>query len=113
MLPARAFPPKIRHLPVSVGGSIARFLLVAGVPGRKLRVLHYQFVADGTVTMTVESGTTAISGDIPFTSGAVREGGTSAESQAGVFETRVDGEDLNLSLDSIQRVEGSIVVLEI
>jgi hypothetical protein len=92
---------------ISAASSPDNEIVAAGTGGRKIRVLQYAFIANGTVTVRFEGGAggTALTGQMDF----VAQGGMAPPfSPAGYFETAADT-NLNLELSATEEVAGWIV----
>jgi hypothetical protein len=83
--------------------------LVAAVSGRKIRVVGFIIVADGTVSITFQSGAggTALTGAMPMAANTHIHGG---HNSAGWFET-AEGALLNLNLSAAVGVRGALVYI--
>ena len=74
--------------------------IVAGVPGKKIRVPNMHYRAYGTVTLTWKSGSDALGGPEALEKGW---GVSDRWAPFGYFFETAEGEDLNLELsDSVQ-----------
>lgn len=82
--------------------------LVAAVPGKKIRVLSYVLVAAGAVTAQFASASSARTGAMPLAA----NGGVSAQSPTGLFETAVN-EALRLNLGGAVQVSGHLSYVEV
>ena len=84
--------------------------IVAAVTGRKIRVQNYTIVSAGTVNVTWKSGSTAISGAMPFVANgslSPAAGGPNANGIDGVLET-AGGEALVLNLSGAVGIRGHL-----
>ncbi len=86
--------------------------IVAGVAGKRVRVVNYTLIAAGAVNATWKSaGGTALSGALPL---AAQAGVSSASpsvdmgGQQGVLETLAQGDALTLTLDAAVQVSGHL-----
>jgi len=77
--------------------------VLAAVPGRKIRVLHYTLVAAAAVTVIWKSGSVAISGSMPRGADA----GMAPTCEVGLFET-APGANLVLNLSGSVAVGGHL-----
>jgi hypothetical protein len=103
---ATALTPKFAKIQASSSGDNA---IVAGVSGKKIRVLNWAFSANGTVAVKWRSNTTDVTGPrylIQYAS-AGRSGGPN-----GVMETAA-GEALNLNLSAAVAVGGELAYIEV
>ena len=91
-------------------GSSGASEVVAGVSGRKIRVLAYTIVVAGIVDVKFQSDTTDLTGAMPF--GAKAEGVSANWAPGGHFETAA-GEALNISLSLTVNVRGHISYIEV
>lgn len=84
--------------------------IVAAVAGKKIVVLHYQIVAEGTVKARFESGAsgTALTGQMNLTTYS----GANDRFDYGLFETAVNTL-LNLELDGAVSVDGYLTYIEV
>jgi len=100
--------PKFVAVNVAVSGDNT---IVAAVVGKKIRVLSWELISDGTVDARWESGAagTALTGQYPF---VVNSGISKSYSPVGYFETAVNTL-LNLELSGAVGVHGSIVYVEV
>lgn len=99
--------PKFAAISLSSSGNNT---LVAGVSGKKIRVLSYSFVVGGTVSVKFVSATTPdLTGAMPFT----LNGGISVPyNPVGHFET-VASDALTLNLNAAVGVYGHLTYVEI
>lgn len=98
--------PKFVGINVGSSGDSA---LVAAVVGKKIRVLSYVLVADGTVAVKFESATTALTGPMAL---VAYSGVASGFCPVGHFET-VANTVLNLNLTAAVGVRGHLVYVEV
>jgi len=97
--------PKYADIDVASAGDNT---IVAAVTGKKIRVLQYALVVSAATTVIWKSGTTPITGDMPF---AANGGISSPFSPSGLFETSA-GEALVLNLSAGNPVSGHLVYTE-
>lgn len=84
--------------------------IVAAVTGKNIRVLNYVLVASGGAnTVTWRSAT---AGPVTGGMGLAANGGVSAESQFGLFQTTA-GEALQINLSAATSVDGHITYIEV
>lgn len=84
--------------------------IVAAVSGKRIRVQNYTIIAAGDVSVTWKSGSTEISGAMPFASNggaAPGAGGPNATGPDGVLET-AGGEALVMNLSGAVLVAGHL-----
>lgn len=84
-------------------------VIVAGVAGKKIRVLNWYIVSSGGVTAIWQSNVTAVSGPMPLVASS---GAHAGEAVLGHFET-IAGEPLVLNLSGATLVGGSITYIEV
>lgn len=102
---ATAMPIKFAVVDVATAGDNT---IVSAVAGKKIRVLNYVLVSSAANTVIWKSATTNISGGMQLAA----NGGISAESQFGLFETNA-GEALILNLSAANSVDGHIAYVEV
>ena len=82
--------------------------LVTGIAGRCIKVMQYTIVAGGAVTVTFKSGSTALTGGMPFAQNggaAVAHGPIDRGIPHGLFKT-APGADLKINLSDAVQVGG-------
>jgi len=82
--------------------------IVAGVSGKRIRVIAYAIVSSATVNVKFRSNTTDITGAMRIVEG----GGIAHAYDGGLFQTAV-GESLNINLSANATVGGYIVYREV
>jgi hypothetical protein len=82
--------------------------IVAGVSGKRIRVIAYAVVASGTVNIKFRSGTTDITGSMRVVEG----GGIAHAYDGGLFQTAI-GQPLNINLSTNATVGGYVVYREV
>lgn len=97
-----------KFAPISAPNSGVNEILAA-VANRKLRVLSLYLVCANTVSVTLKSGTTGVSGLMSF---AANSGIVLPFNNVGWFEA-ADGEALNIDLSGAVVVAGSITYVEV
>lgn len=98
--------PKFAVISASASGDN---VLVASVASKKIRVLSYVIMAEGTVAVTFRQGTTAITGAFPL---VINTGISAAFNPLGHFETPVTTA-LNLNLSAAIGVRGHLTYVEV
>jgi hypothetical protein len=99
------YPVKFAKIDVATTGSTA---LVSAVTNRKIRAISLFLVAGADVAVKFQSNSTDKTGDM----GLAANGGMSADSHVGLFET-APGEALNIDLSGNVQVGGSLAYIEI
>lgn len=89
----------------ATGATIATHTLVAGVAGKKIRVLQYLITTVDGLNLLFKSGTTTISSNIAAT------GAMSPYCPHGFFETAA-GEALGFAIDAIESTSVHVVYVE-
>lgn len=99
----------VKHAPIVASASGAS-QVVAGVAGKRIRVLGYTLVAAAAVTAKFQSNATDLTGALPLAA----NGGVSAASGPDVpsFETAA-GETLNVNLGGAVQVGGHLTYMEV
>jgi hypothetical protein len=82
--------------------------IVAGVSGKRIRVIAYAVVASATVSIKFRSGTSDITGSMRVVEG----GGIAHAYDGGLFQTAV-GQALNINLSANATVGGYVVYREV
>jgi hypothetical protein len=98
--------PKFAVISASASGDN---VLVASVASKKIRVLSYVIMSEGTVAVTFRQGTTAITGAFPL---VINTGISAAYNPLGFFETPVTTA-LNLNLSAAIGVRGHLTYVEV
>jgi|AGTN01.1.fsa_nt_gi hypothetical protein len=96
----------IRRIPFGQS-TAADHAVLAGITGKRIRLVAAFLKCEGSVSLTFKSGSTAISGVMPW---ADDDAFVLPECEAGWHETGV-GEALNLTLSAAVAVNGTIVVM--
>lgn len=109
MLPSRSKDnlPKYAVVNTAASGDTP---IVALVAGRRIRLLGYTLVADGTVAVTWRSNATPLTGAMALVVNSVLESGDG--SLAGLLET-AEGEALNINLSLAVGVRGHVKYIEV
>lgn len=82
--------------------------IVAAVTSKRIRVISFFLVCSAANTVTWQSATAGLTGAMSLAA----NGGVSATSETGLFETDA-GEALNLLSGSAQQVSGAVAYIEI
>ena len=108
---ANGKPRTVKYAVISASSS-GNNTLVAGVTGKKIRVVSLFYMAAGTVTVTFQSGAggTAITGAIAHTA---QTGVVLNENFSGWFQTLANGDLLNVNLNAAISIAGSLSYIEV
>ena len=109
----------VTNSPLTVGYSTVQYApinattsgdtqIVAGVSGKRIRVIAYAVIANATVSIKFRSGTTDITGSMRIVEG----GGIAHAYDGGLFQTAV-GQPLNINLSANATVGGYVVYREV
>lgn len=91
----------------ATGATIATHTLVAGVTGKKIRVLYFFVTTVDGLNLTFKSGSTTISANLAITAGAV-----SGYCPHGIFETAA-GAALGFAIDAAESTSVQVVYVEV
>ena len=97
----------VQYAPINATNS-GNTQVVGAVSGKRIRVIAYAVIANATVSIKFQSGTTDITGSMRVVEG----GGIAHAYDGGLFETAV-GQALNINLSTNATVGGYIVYREV
>ena len=97
----------VQYLPINAN-SFGNTQIVPAVSGKRIRVIAYAVIANATVSIKFQSGTTDITGSMRIVEG----GGIAHAYDGGLFQTAV-GQALNINLSTNATVGGYVVYREV
>jgi len=97
----------VQYAPINATNS-GNTQVVGAVSGKRIRVIAYAVIANATVSIKFQSGTTDITGSMRVVEG----GGIAHAYDGGLFETAV-GQALNINLSTNATVGGYVVYREV